>query len=309
MYRESVVFLAPGAGLGHIVRVSAIACSLAEKDIPSLILTTSKWAEALSKITTIPTISCTANGWGKNIYQYLSTTTASVVVQDTFPFGFRDENLECHAKKKQFIYLARYLKTADYFNRLNKKWDKLSPLLSTIIEIEPLENNHQKLISETSSKHFKLENRIRFPSEKLCQNIPGALQKSLPSKKLHLIVHSGPLHETERLIMIAKAQINNNPNEEVAIINPLFAAMKRKHSYDYFPAAALFPEVYRIYTGGGYNSVAETELFLEKTTYLSFPRHYDDQQARIDTVRKTEQSAEKKSPGAVQAAEIIRSLL
>lgn len=308
MYRESVVFLAPGAGLGHIVRVSAIACSLAEKGIPSLILTTSKWAEALSKITNIPTISFTAKGWGQNISQYLSNTTASVVVQDTFPFGFRDENLEFHAKKKHFVYLARYLKTADYFSRLNKQWDKLSPLLSTIIEIEPLEKNHRELISETPSKNFKLENRIRLSSEELRQNIPVNLQKSLTCKKIHLIVHSGPQHETEKLIMIAKTQINNQ-NEEIAIINPLFAEMKRKHSYDYFPAAALFPDVYRIYTGGGYNSIAETEPFLEKTTHLSFPRHYDDQQARIYTMRKTVQPAEKKKPGAIQTAEIISSLL
>ncbi len=303
-----MVFLAPGAGLGHIVRVSAIAHYLEKKNTPCLVVTTSKWAKALERITGITTTFFHIKKWQNDISHYLSNTQSSIIVQDTFPFGLRNENLKDIAKKTEFAYLARYLKIDDYFNAINKNWDKHSPLLSTIIEIEPLSDDHKTLISETSANHYKLKNRIRFPYEKMKQTVPPDLQDLLSSNKLHLVVHSGPQHETERLIMIAENNIKKDSKGELAIISPVYAEMKMKNAYDYFPAAALFNEAYHIYTGGGYNTITETELFPDKVTALPFPRSYDDQQARIDNLKSIDFSSNQQS-GAIQAAEIISSLL
>lgn len=308
MPRKTIVLLAPGAGLGHLVRVSAIACALSEKGAEPLILTTSKWGRSLSAVTKIPTIGFRPDLWSKEIGTFLSDSDARVVVQDTFPFGFREENLESIAEKKRFVYLARYLKTDAYLEKYNRKWETNSPLLYRVIRIEPLEDRQQELLEKTPVNYFRLSSRIRFPVNKIRPAIPEALKRLMASKKIHLIVHSGPEHETEKLIAVADNMIQDHREEKIVTINPFLAEKKKENAFDIFPAAVLFQDAFKIYTGGGYNSIAETEDYPEKTTYIAFPRYYDNQQARIDKAL-----SQKKMPAAETAAEeaadIILSIL
>ena len=46
-----VLFLAPGAGLGHLVRVSAIAMGLEARGVSTWIVTSSSWTEGMSRLT------------------------------------------------------------------------------------------------------------------------------------------------------------------------------------------------------------------------------------------------------------------
>lgn len=307
--KRPVVFLAPGAGLGHIVRASAIADCLEEKSIPCLIITSSLWAEALSRITGIASARIPPDKWGKDLAIFLEKIKPCVIVQDSFPFGFKNENLEAIARKIPFIYLARYLKIEAYFKAINKKWDKNSALISTIIKIEALSEIHNNLIADSLSDYTSLKKRIVFPFEKFRQAIPSELKTKLKSKRLHLVVHSGPYHETESLVKKAMENIQEESQGELGIISPVFVQRKMKNAYDYFPAAALFADAYRIYTGGGYNAIAETQPFYKKIRPIAFPRYYDDQKNRIAECKNKRNASTENYSGALDTAEIIASQL
>ena len=310
--RPPVVFIAPGAGLGHIVRVSAIALQLEEKEIPTLIVTTSGWAEGLGRITGLAMTVIPHEQWGADIGHYLKHVSPGVIVQDSFPFGFKHEDLSPLAEKIPFVYLARVLKIKHYLKACDKIWDDKSLLLSTIIKVEPLPGEQEKILNNNKNNIFKLDRRICFPFMDFIQKRPQALDALLDESKTHLVVHSGPVHETEMLIKKAKRRIQDEGEGTVAIINPASFQRRDHNAFDYFPAAALYSDAYHIYTGGGYNAIAEQDNYRGRVTRIPFDRYYDDQHFRIAMVSHKGQVCEvvdKKStgvkPGAQQASEII----
>jgi hypothetical protein len=65
----------------------------------------------------------------------------------------------------------------------------------------------------------------------------------------------------------------------VAVISPWKLA--HAPSFDYFPAANLIERAKHVYTGAGYNSIADTMDRRTRHTAVAFPRRYDDQAARL----------------------------
>lgn len=279
---QPVVFLAPGAGLGHIVRCAALSLELKNENISSIILSTSRWSDGFAAITGLTVLRIEAALWKHGLIQYLKWLDPAVIVQDTFPFGFKGEDLTSVAYEIPFIYLARRLKLDVYLSRIGKRWDQHSPLIATCIVIEPLTDDHFDKISSAPTAPIVLDQRIRFSAHTiLFPNVPHALIEKLENGHLHLVVHSGPEHETQRLIQQAQHAIRNTGKGEIAVINPLLAS-KYKHDYfDYFPASILFDLAFRIYTGAGYNTVSESQQRPEKHKMIPFQRRYDDQAGRL----------------------------
>ena len=276
-----MVFLAPGAGLGHLVRTLSLAIELKNLKIPTLIVATSRWSYGLSRLTGIPVHHIPPGQWVEVIPTFLKRVEPALVVRDSFPFGFRGEDfLEC-ADQTPFVYLARRLNIDAYFTAINQSWIPGSPFIASTIILEELSETHYKLIETSAQNITVLDGRIQFPASQFAPPVPKNLQKLIDTSYLHLVVHSGPRHEVNKLIRLAKESIQHKGKGSMAVINPLMAAEDCPDTWDFFPAAALFPDVYRIYTGAGYNSIAEGTLFADKHVAIPFPRYYDDQKARL----------------------------
>ena len=56
-------------------------------------------------------------------------------------------------------------------------------------------------------------------------------------------------------------------------------------AFEYFPASRLYGPAFRAVTGAGYGSFADMAPWPGKHVCVSFPRHYDDQAARLNGVQ------------------------
>jgi hypothetical protein len=223
--------------------------------------------------------------WAQQIYHAIESIKPSVIVQDSFPFGLCGEDLSLYADDIPFVYLARCLNSENYLAAIQKPWDLSSPLIAETIITEPLKPEHQNLILRSVSKITTLPGRIRFPADRIALPPIGAeLGAALKDAKTHLVVHSGPAHEVRQLTALAEKNVKDRKNEKIIIINPALAGKGHTDSFDYFPASALFPSAFKIYTGAGYNCTAESEIQPEKHHIIPFKRLYDCQSFRCKTL-------------------------
>ena len=176
--------------------------------------------------------------------------------------------------------------------------------MTTILKIEPLTKEHDRIIQGSGCNVITLEDRICFPAQTFAQPIPDKLLWQMNQSKVHLIVHTGPESETRTLIQAAREKINQEGEGTMAIIHPVLCSRK-KNAWDYFPAAVLYPKARHIYSGAGYNSVAEQMPFKNKVTRIAFERKFDDQAFRASCLPDT---AESNQNGASQAAAVISQL-
>lgn len=300
-----IVILAPGAGMGHLVRASAVALALEKKGYPVVIVTSAYWAEAIGRITRVETVYIPPKHWRHSTGPCLKKLNPRVVVQDTFPFGFRGEEPQSILPDVPYVYLARVLNETACSGPMNDAKQFRYPGRTTIVITEPLTAPHQSLI-EASGCHVKrLNQRIAFPFDAYTQPIPEKLNAQLKSEPVHLVVHSGPETETEQLIHLAKNDIEKAGRGRLAVINPFLYRKAFNGSWDYFPAAVLYKEAVQIYSGGGYNSVAEQIPFRKKVTYIPFKRTYDDQAFRISTLSGDDDGRQQ---GASETADTIASI-
>lgn len=302
-----VVFLAPGAGLGHLVRVSAIAVALKQYHLSAVIVTYSTWARALAGITGITTIQIPAATWTCDLVPCLKTLSPKIIVQDSFPFGLKKENPQHFVNQVPFVYLARVLKNSYW--QMHDGAGFSMPSMTTIIKIEPLTAEHDRIICNSGCTAITLKERICFPAQAFARPVPDTLAEQMNGSKVHLIVHSGPGTETRQLMQLAQenikqANIKQENGGTMALIHPVLCSSE-KNAWDYFPAAVLYLNACHIYSGTGYNSVAEQMPFMHKVTRIAFNRRYDDQAFRESTLPCTGASVQN---GARQAAAVIAQL-
>lgn len=289
---KPVVFFTPGSGMGHLVRSSALCIELEAEGVPCVIITSSPFAEGFSGITGIVTFGIHTTQWQKKSVELLMQLSPSLVVIDTFPLGFKGEEFDGLSRNIPFIYLARRLKIQAYQKKLNRFFWSHAPHFSSTLITEPLSDDHYELIESVSETVTTLNGRIKFPAETICiPPVPVLLkQKIQSSEHLHLIVHSGPGNEVEALIRHAKASSDYNGNHTIAVINPFPTSSDTRDYFDYFPASTLYSNAFRIYSGAGYNSVAESQEQPDKHSFIPFDRFYDDQVARLNSFKPTTES-------------------
>lgn len=265
-----VVFLAPGSGLGHLVRTGALSLGLARHGIPSVILTTSPFGPGFSNITGIHVIFLPFPSWAKACPHHLKALDPAVVVLDTFPMGLRGENLSDMTRTCPVVVLARRLTFDTYRNNIRSQGITAEPEGFTALIIEPLPSDYHAWLTQRAEKVIVLENRIRFPVLLMpIPEVPESLERDLSAGDLHLVVHSGPDTEVRQLMDCVQGRM--------AVINPRMAADGLPRCYDYFPASTLYGRAHRIYTGAGYNAVSEIAGDPQKHILIPFNRRYDDQ--------------------------------
>jgi len=275
--RHQVLFVAPGAGLGHVVRVSALALGLRERGVSSAIVTNSRYAEGLSRLLELTVFHVPTEQW-QRCRELVAESAPRLVVLDTFPFGFRGEWCGPATDGLRFAYLARRLKVQAYLTAIGRDWDADTPSLARMLVVEPLTGEHAALLHAGGGELVELPGRIRFPAGAVEGPIPAELADMLRSGPADLVVHSGPRLEVDALLQRARALDGAG---RFALILPKPIAGLDLPTFEYFPASRLFPLCRRIVTGGGYNAVAECAEFADRHVVVPFDRHYDDQHGRV----------------------------
>nr|WP_319490497.1 hypothetical protein [uncultured Desulfobacter sp.] len=239
--------------------------------------------------------------WKKDIAGLVHRISPRLLVLDSFPLGFRGESFG-----ERFccpvVYLARRLKFEAYCHRLTSLGCGVYPPDMTAIIIEDLEACHQEWLEKNTREQARLWGRIRFPDSLIkAPEIPKSLGSLLEKERVHLVVHSGPEHEVDQLIVRAKTAIRAAGAGKLIVINPFLAGRDdAPDCFDYFPASLLYAKAHRVYTGAGYNAVAEGGGQTEKHIVVPFDRHYDDQFWRAGDAQ-----IESRGDGLAQAVEKI----
>lgn len=301
-----VLFVAPGSGLGHLVRTGALALELEKKQVGSAIVSSSPWAQGFSRITGLGLIFVPPEHWKKDISGLVHRINPRLLVLDSFPLGFRGESLGGRLSCP-VVYLARRLKFKAYCHALRSlgEGESCPPDMTTII-IEDLEARHQDWLEKNTRDQVRLCGRIRFPESLIkVPEIPKTLASLLDNESVHLVVHSGPEHEVRQLTARAKTAIRTAGTGKLVVINPFLTDWDdAPDSFDYFPASLLYAKAHRVYSGAGYNAVAEGGGQTEKHIVVPFERHYDDQFWRAGDARVKAQG-----DGLAQAVENILEIL
>ena len=294
----NVLYAAPGAGLGHLVRAAAISMALSDQGITTRILTHSLYARGLARLIGQDIIFIPANRWTTDAPRAAAEIRPDLLVLDTFPFGMRGEWSVPPYPQARMALVARRLKLDPYLTASNSTWTPNAPALERVLVAEPLNPDYQSRLEQDAQDMQFLDGRIRFPAEKIDVPIPLALQNMMDRDPATLVVHSGPIQEVQTLIDKAKERSESH-NRQVALISPRPMEELGVPWFEYFPAAKLYDQAASIVLGAGYNSLAETEPFQDKRILIPFDRRYDDQPGRLKSPTMTG------TDGTSQAARII----
>lgn len=301
--RATVLYWAPGAGLGHLTRAWALCSRLTRWGVSCRVGTHSLYAEGFSRLSGLAVDRIPSARWSADLPSYVSAVRPRLIILDTFPWGLRGEWKKFSLSGVKFVYLARRLKVRQYLEAIGGEWKPDSPTLRRIAILEPLRPEHEILLGRSQAeKPVRLPGRVRLPLDIICPPIPRRLQKLLDTGRLRLLVHSGPENEIKKLAALARKK-KTSPSCPLAVISPRPLKIEGAEWFEYYPARNLFPAARELITAGGYNLVAETEEFRQKHSALPFPRKFDDQKGRLESA----------SPGPADgggpAAEFIASCL
>lgn len=302
-----VCFIAPGAGLGHLVRVCAVAMELTKLGVPSRIMTHSVHARMIQAATGCAIEWIPARNWRGLIPGVLANARPRLAVVDTFPWGIRGEWAEGGPWPCRFVLLARRLNVPAYLQASRLTWNAASPLLRHVIVCEPLGRGYRELLETSGSELHTLPGRIRLPWEDCSAQAPARLLAKLSRKRTWLVVHSGPPEEIDQLIELARSDMGGEKEGQIIAVVPHEGAPPAWETHRVFPAACLIPYAHRVVTGAGYNCVAEAGPFRNIHRCLPFPRRYDQQAARLREFSAA--GALHAESGALAAARSIAALL
>ena len=275
-----MIYAAPGAGLGHLVRACAVGSALRELGLTVRIVTHSLYAKTLGSITGLEIDFIPSAKWVAKFAAHVDYYQPSLVVLDVFPWGIRGEALAL-ADRYPTVLMARRLNMAAYLKAANLDRDASSPLLKRIIAAEPLNPDFMSLLLEAEADIRFLPGRIRLepPQSRLPE--PADLARRLENESIRLVVHTGPENEVRELIAQARDHGSGDQHASVIAILPRALEISDIPVFHYYPASVFYSRAAKIITGGGYNSLAETAPYPGKGLHRPFDRRYDDQAGRI----------------------------
>jgi hypothetical protein len=278
---EPILFAAPGAGLGHLSRAYALALRLAERGIAARIVSNSPYARGLSNLAGLELDYIPAARWRDDLPGYAARLRPRLVVLDSFPWGLKGEWVRPRLANTRFVYLARRLQIERYCHDLGIAWGQNAARLKRVIIIEPLAEDHERLLLESGAEIRRLPGRVRLPANAVSPPVPEALREMLERGRCRLVVHSGSEEELKGLIGRAQEEMAKEGGGELAVISPRPLPVEGGKWFEYFPASRLFGEAHRIVSGAGYNLMAEAGPFAAKHLAVPLPRKYDDQPGRL----------------------------
>jgi hypothetical protein len=212
----------------------------------------------------------------KNFTQTLPTINVTAWYMDTFPTGITGEftNLVINSPVH---YIARRMRWHNYEGFVKN----FKHSFAKVYKLESLEPEHEVFIQQHAEaiEHLSLNYPVASPS-----NIPRDL---IPAQQpLWLVVHAFDQTETEQLIQYANevAAITQQKPYFVVLSDQTVVVPNGIH-LTYFPAADWFPLAEKIFVAGGFNTVQQVLPFLDKVMFLPFPRKFDDQAWRVNSVK------------------------
>lgn len=242
-----VAYFAPGAGLGHLNRGLAICLGLRANGIDARLITNSPFSAGIAGLSGCPVVELPTARWAEMARAYADEIRPAMIVTDTFPYGLRDEWKE--RVPSRLAHVARRL---------------LAPVVlrqgdfAGVMRAEPLAAAHVAALGDSAA----LPGPVRIAPGRLPTRVPEPLGRT----GLTLVVHSGPKEEVEHLQGLA--------GPDAVTVSPW-------SGIDYYPATNLFADARRVFTGAGYNSMADGLWWPEKHVAVPFPRRHDDQAARL----------------------------
>ncbi|MEP7363365.1 MAG: hypothetical protein ABI972_08930 [Acidobacteriota bacterium] len=257
-----VLYFAPGSGLGHVTRAVAICLELRELGVAAGIVTNSPFAKALAELSRIPITQIASAEWEQAAPRLLAERVPPLAIVDTFPNGMRGEWTV--RPQTPLVHVARRLRLEEY-GAAAGAWAGFA----LTIAIERLAIEHEALLQPPL---VQLPGLIRLRPLRMETAVPAELDRMLDAGAA-LVVHGGPMEEVEQLVAAAGGAM------PVAVITPW--KLTATPSFDYFPAANLIHRARHIFTGAGYNSIADTMHHRFRHTAIPFPRRFDDQAGRL----------------------------
>lgn len=308
-----IAVYALGGGLGHLTRVRALLHTLGTTEPVTIISTAG--APALdtrvvgdAAVVTLPPDLARrggAAGVRAAVATVLQDVAPSTFVVDAFPAGILGE-LDATAVPAgtHVVHTAR-----------NLRWDEYEPVLpdrplhlGTTFVVEPLDPRHLDHLRRVSGRVEELDlqdptgpARARDGRPVTLDDVlaggastdPGARRAGAPR---WLVVHSGPVTETDELVAYARAEadreglrphlvvVTPGPADPPATATATATATDGDGPVivvDAYPAAPLMRGADRVFTGGGSNAVREVIAAGAEHRALPFPRRFDDQAARL----------------------------
>jgi hypothetical protein len=284
----SVLYFAPGAGLGHLNRALAICLQLRLAGIHATIVTNSPFAPGVARLARFPILGIPTSAWSQAVPACLERHQPRLVVTDTFPCGLRGEWRFPPAVP--LVYIARRLKLPPYRDALGSLPPRLP--VARVIAIEPLAPDHEELLAHLPI--LRLSGPIRLKPHSLPVPLPPALDRLLQAPHPWLVIHGGVPAEVESLVHHARALMP--PTATLAIISPWGSAI------DYYPATNIIDRAAAVVSAAGYNIMADMSARAVPHFPVPFPRTFDDQHARLRYPFGA-------GDGAAEAARAIAALL
>lgn len=284
----AILYFAPGSGLGHLTRALAVCLELRELGVEAEIATNSPFARPLARLARVAVTQIANEQWAESATRLLAERAPTAAVVDTFPNGLRGEWLQ--RPGVPLIHMARRLRLENYapLAEDGAAWRGFA----LTVAIEPLAPEHEALLQPPVRA---LGGLIRLAPGRIGDAPPVRLLQLLV-EGASLVVHGGPREEVAQLVAHARAGTSG----EVAAITPW--QLDGVACFDYFPAANVLARARRIFTGAGYNSIADTMELRARHTALAFPRRFDDQAARLAAVGAADADATHESAEAIALA-------
>jgi len=279
---------APGSGLGHLTRALAVCLELRELGVEAEIATNSPFAQPLARLARVRVTHIANERWAEAAPRLLEERAPRAAVVDTFPHGLRGEWLR--RPRAPLIHMARRLRLESYAPLAadGAAWRGFVLTLA----IEPLAAEQEALLAPPVQA---LRGLIRLAPGRIGEAPPEALLRLL-AEGASLVVHGGPREEVEQLVGCARAA---SP-PPVAAVTPW--RLDGVACFDYFPATNVLARARHIYTGAGYNSIADTLELRARHTALAFPRRFDDQAARLASLGAADRDATRDAAEAIAFA-------
>lgn len=284
----AILYFAPGSGLGHLTRALAVCLELRESGVEAEIATNSPFAQPLARLARVAVTHVANDRWAEAAPRLLAERAPRAAVVDTFPHGLRGE--WSRRPGVPLIHMARRLRLENYgpLAEDGAAWRGFALTLA----IEPLAPEHEALLEPPVQG---LRGLIRLAPGRIGEAGPERLLQLL-DEGASLVVHGGPREEVEQLVAHARA----GSSGEVAAITPW--QLDGVACFDYFPAANVLARARHIFTGAGYNSIADTMELRAWHTAMAFPRRFDDQAARLAGVGTADADATREAAEAIVLA-------
>lgn len=265
-----ILYYSLGGGLGHLARTQGILEEIHEAPCSFRVLSSSKHISVVRQsfpctVDSVPVVKSRGE-LVRFLDSYLAKYSIKKVVLDTFPHGLFGEWAGLREDLPRLL-VARNLDWPLYRQRLKESTNRWP---DSVLSIEPLFNDYQKILEKYSKVDFLKEAII---------TVKNASDKKYGDKSI-AVVHSGDLREQKKLRDKGERLLKERGMslDSIRFINP------QTGIYPFAPYASRFQT---IISGCGYNSAALSRAFPGvEFILIPFKRKFDNQFYRLECLKK-----------------------